>query len=102
MSEVIIDEVSYEAPPQVAGLLQAVSEERDELRGLLEEAWGVIGNANWGCASDKWRTDVRNWRERYCALLPTSFEAEARVVLTRCLNQASDSFDVARFNDAVD
>ena len=32
MSKVEIDGVEYECPPEVAGLLQAVSEERDELR----------------------------------------------------------------------
>jgi hypothetical protein len=34
MSKVEIDRVEYEAVPQVAGLLQAVSEERDALLGI--------------------------------------------------------------------
>ena len=34
MSKVEIDGVEYEAVPQVAGLLQAVSEERDALFGI--------------------------------------------------------------------
>jgi hypothetical protein len=38
MSKVEIDGVEYECPPEVAGLLQAVSEERDELQGGVAEA----------------------------------------------------------------
>ena len=38
MSKVEIDGVEYECPPEVAGLLQAVSEERDELQGVVAEA----------------------------------------------------------------
>ena len=35
MSKVEIDGVAYECPPEVAGLLQAVSEERDELQAAM-------------------------------------------------------------------
>ena len=38
MSKVEIDGVEYECPPEVAGLLQAVSEERDELQGVMARA----------------------------------------------------------------
>ena len=38
MSKVEIDGVEYECPPEVAGLLQAVSEERDELQGVVAQA----------------------------------------------------------------
>ena len=38
MSKVEIDGVEYECPPEVAGLLQAVSEERDELQGIMARA----------------------------------------------------------------
>ena len=38
MSKVEIDGVEYECPPEVAGLLQAVSEERDELQGSVAQA----------------------------------------------------------------
>ena len=44
MSKVEIDGVEYECPPEVAGLLQAVSEERDELQGVMARA---IPNAGW-------------------------------------------------------
>jgi len=36
MSKVEIDGVEYDALPQVAGLLQAVSEERDEMLDHLD------------------------------------------------------------------
>ena len=36
MSKVEIDGVSFEVVPEVAGLLQAVSEERDELRKVVQ------------------------------------------------------------------
>ena len=35
MSKVEIDGIEYDCPPEVAGLLQAVSEERDELQGIM-------------------------------------------------------------------
>ena len=38
MSKVEIDGIEYDCPPEVAGLLQAVSEERDELQGIMARA----------------------------------------------------------------
>ena len=38
MSKVEIDGIEYDCPPEVAGLLQAVSEERDELQGIAARA----------------------------------------------------------------
>lgn len=38
MSKVEIDGIKYDCPPEVAGLLQAVSEERDELQGVMARA----------------------------------------------------------------
>ena len=73
MSKVEIDGVEYDALPQVAGLLQAVSEERDEMLDHLEMAWVLIANANggnWDLATDEWRTAAEKWRNRYHEFLP--------------------------------
>jgi len=79
MSKIEIDGVEYEAVPQVAGLLQAVSEERDEMFDHLEMAWVLIANANggnWDLASGEWRTSAEKWRDRY-----HEFLRQARAVM---------------------
>ena len=38
MSKIEIDGVTFDAVPEVAALLQAVSEERDELKGIMARA----------------------------------------------------------------
>ncbi len=55
MSKVEIDGVAFDIAPEVAGLLQAVSEERDEAISLLEKA------------TDEWQEVTSKWRDRRIA-----------------------------------
>jgi hypothetical protein len=63
MSTVEIDGVAYEVAPQVAGLLQAVSEERDELRNACECALAATKTAaiRAGAKAAGWCDTNGNW-----------------------------------------
>lgn len=65
-SIVELDGVSYDVCPQVAGLLQAVSEERDEAFLHLKKALVIIDGAylrNFSTSRRVWQTVAVEWRD---------------------------------------
>ena len=79
MSKIEIDGAEYEACPEVAGLLWAVSEERDMAVNHLEIAWALIASANhgdWSEESEEWQASAARWREKYLEIIANRATSE--------------------------